>query len=162
MGERTGINVVKIFGGQMMLGHVKRQRRQRNFQNVEFSDDNEKLRRELKRVLEENCRLKHIISYGNMSMLETLIDQYMDYSRIHLKKIALEIQLTDYEQSGTDKVMELIEHLESLKEELHKLIAISENSARASARIGKHNPVTYRFKQKYGIEKNLGRICSED
>ena len=106
-----------------MLGHVKRQR---NFQNVEFSDDNEKLRRELKRVREENCRLKHIISYGNMSMLETLIDQYMDYSRIQLKKIALEIQLTDYEQSGTDKVMELIEHLECLKEELHKLIAISQ------------------------------------
>lgn len=109
-----------------MLGHVKRQR---NFQNVEFSDDNEKLRQELKRVREENCRLKHIISYGNMSMLETLIDQYMDYSRIHLKKIALEIQLTDYEQSGTDKVMDLIEHLESLKEELHKLIAISEEGA---------------------------------
>lgn len=109
-----------------MLGHVKRQR---NFQNVEFSDDNEKLRRELKRVREENCRLKHIISYGNMSMLETLIDQYMDYSRIHLKKIALEIQLTDYEQSGTDKVMELIEHLECLKEELHKLIAMSEEGA---------------------------------
>lgn len=109
-----------------MLGHVKRQR---NFQNVEFSDDNEKLRRELKRVREENCRLKHIISYGNMSMLEILIDQYMDYSRIQLKKIALEIQLTDYEQSGTDKVMDLIEHLESLKEELHKLIAISEEGA---------------------------------
>lgn len=109
-----------------MLGHVKRQR---NFQNVEFSDDNEKFRRELKRVREENCRLKHIISYGNMSMLETLIDQYMDYSRIQLKKIAFEIQLTDYEQSGTDKVMELIEHLESLKGELHKLIAISEEGA---------------------------------
>ena len=106
-----------------MLGNVKHQR---NFQNVEFSDDNEKLRRELKRVREENRKLKHIISYGNISTLETLIDQYMDYSRIYLKKIAIEIQLTDYEQSGTDKVMELIEHLECLKEELHKLIAISE------------------------------------
>ncbi|MBR0287656.1 MAG: hypothetical protein IJQ82_01625, partial [Selenomonadaceae bacterium] len=53
----------------------------------------------------------------------------MDYSRIYLKKIAIEIQLTDYEQSGTDKVMELIEHLECLKEELHKLIAISEEGA---------------------------------
>ena len=90
------------------------------------AEDNEKLRRELKRVREENRKLKHIISYGNISTLETLIDQYMDYSRIHLKKIAIEIQLTDYEKSGTDKVMELIEHLEYIKEELHKLIAISE------------------------------------
>ena len=93
------------------------------------SENNEKLKRELKRVKEENRKLKHIICYGNLSTLETLIDQYMDYSRIHLKKIALEIQLTEYEKSGTDKVMELIEHLEHIKEELHKLIAIGEEGA---------------------------------
>lgn len=93
---------------------------------VKNTSETEKLRRELKRVREENRKLKHIISYGNMSTLETLIDQYMDYSRIHLKKIAIEIQLTDYEKSGTDKVMELIEHLEHIKEELYKLIEISE------------------------------------
>jgi sulfur transfer protein SufE len=86
----------------------------------------EKLRRELKRVREENRKLKHIITYGNMLTLETLIDQYMDYSRVHLKKIALEIQLTDYEKGGTAKVMELIEHLEYIKEELYKLIEIGE------------------------------------
>lgn len=93
---------------------------------VKNTSETEKLRRELKRVREENRKLKHIISYGNMSTLETLIDQYMDYSRIHLKKIAIEIQLTDYEKSGTDKVMELIEHLEYIKEEMYQLIEISE------------------------------------
>ena len=102
-------------------------------------EDNEKLKRELKRVREENRKLKHIISYGNISTLETLIDQYMDYSRIHLKKIALEIQLTDYEKSGTDKVMELIEHLECIKEELHKLIAVSEEGAVAHNDILRHD-----------------------
>ena len=87
---------------------------------------------------EENRKLKHIISYGNILTLETLIDQYMDYSRIYLKKIAIEIQLTDYEQSGTDKVIELIElieHLECLKEKLHKLIAMSEEGAELSITI---------------------------
>ena len=88
--------------------------------------DNEKLRREMKRLREENQKLKHIISYGNISTLETLIDQYMDYSRIHLKKIALEIQLTEYEKSGTEKVLELIEHLKCVENELHKLVAVSE------------------------------------
>ena len=102
-------------------------------------EDNEKLKKELKRVREENRKLKHIISYGNISTLETLIDQYMDYSRIHLKKIALEIQLTDYEKSGTDKVMELIEHLECIKEELHKLIAVSEEGAVAHNDILRHD-----------------------
>lgn len=103
--------------------------KQRSFQEVEFLEDNEKLRRELKRVREENRKLKHIISYGNISTLATLIDQYMDYSRVHLKKIALEIQLTDYEKSNMDKVMELIEHLECIKEELHKLIELSEEGS---------------------------------
>ena len=93
---------------------------------VKNTSETEKLRRELKRVREENRKLKHIISYGDMSTLETLIDQYMDSGRMYLKKIALEIQLTDYEKSGTDKVMELIEHLEYIKEEMYKLIEISE------------------------------------
>ena len=97
-----------------------------NSSAVKNVSETEKLRRELKRVREENRKLKHIISYGNMSTLETLVDQYMDSSRMYLKKIAMEIQLIDYEKSGTDKVMELIEHLEHIREELYKLIEISE------------------------------------
>ena len=54
--------------------------------SVKFPSEMEKLRRELKRVREENQKLKHIISYGNMLTLETLIDQYMDSSRMYLKK----------------------------------------------------------------------------
>ncbi len=100
-----------------------------DLQDVKVTGDAEKLRRELKRVREENRKLKHIISYGNISTLSTLIDQYMDSSRVYLKKIAVEVQLTDYEKSETDKVMELIEHLEYIKEELHKLIAMSEEGA---------------------------------
>ena len=50
---------------------------------VKNSDSNEKLRRELKRVREENRKLKRIISYGKVSVLETLIEQYMEYSRVH-------------------------------------------------------------------------------
>jgi len=53
----------------------------------------------------------------------------MDYSRIYLKKIAVEIQLTEYEKSGVEKVMELIENLECIKDELHKLIAVGEEGA---------------------------------
>ncbi len=100
-----------------------------NVQSVKISVSNEKLKRELRRVREENRKLKNIIAYGNISTLGTLIDQYMDYSRIHLKKIALEIQLTEYEESGMAKVLELIEHLEYIKEELHKLIGVGEEGA---------------------------------
>lgn len=99
---------------------------QENKQMVKLLEDNAKIKKELRRAQEENSKLKHMIAYGNISTLETLIDQYMDYSRIHLKKIAIEIQLTDYEKYNLDKVMELIEHLEYVKIELEKLIEISE------------------------------------
>ena len=93
------------------------------------SAETEKLQKELRKIKEENRKLKQIIAYGNISTLETLIDQYMDYSRMHLKKIAIEINLTEYEKSGTDKVIELIEHLEHVKEELYKLIGVSMEGA---------------------------------
>ena len=47
----------------------------RDSSSIKFADEIERLRRELKKVREENRNLKHIISYGNMSTLETLIDQ---------------------------------------------------------------------------------------
>ena len=87
---------------------------------------NEKFQKELSKVKEENRKLKHIIAYGNISILETLIDQYMDYSRMHLKKIAMEIQLTDYEKDSLEKVMELVDHFEYVKIELERLIEINE------------------------------------
>ena len=69
-----------------------------DLQDVKVTGDTEKLRRELRRVRDENRKLKHIISYGNISTLSTLIDQYMDSNRVYLKKIAVEVQLTDYEK----------------------------------------------------------------
>ena len=93
---------------------------------------NDKLWRELRRVREENRKLKHIIAYGNISTLSTLVDQYMDYSRIHLKKIALEIEMTEYEEGSTEKVLELIEHFEYVENELYKMIAMKEEGMAAS------------------------------
>ena len=62
---------------------------------VKSSDGNEKLRRELKRVREENRKLKRIISYGKVSVLETLIEQYIGLS-VRLISIS-DIPLINYE-----------------------------------------------------------------
>ena len=97
-----------------------------NLQMQKLQEDNARIKKELRKVREENTKLKQIISYGNISTLETLIEQYMDYSRIHLKKIAVEIHLTDYEKNSTEKVMELIEHLECVENELHQMIGMKE------------------------------------
>ena len=55
-----------------------------NLQMQKLQEDNARIKKELRKVREENTKLKQIISYGNISTLETLIEQYMDYSRIHL------------------------------------------------------------------------------
>ena len=89
-------------------------------------DEMENLKQEMRKIKEENRKLKEIISYGKISTLETMIEQYMDYSRIHMKKIAMEISMTEYEKNSTEKVMELIEHLEYIANELHKMIAMKE------------------------------------
>ena len=68
--------------------------------SLQLLEDKEKIQKELHKIKEENRKLKHIISYGNISTLSTLIDQYMDYSRTHLKKIATEIQLPILESLG--------------------------------------------------------------
>lgn len=97
-----------------------------NSQIARLQEINEKFQKELSKVKEENRKLKHIIAYGNISTLSTLVDQYMEYSRVHLKKIATEIQLSDYEEESTVEVLLLIEHLDYVKMELHKLIAVGE------------------------------------
>jgi hypothetical protein len=99
---------------------------QQSLQMQNLQKDNEKIRKELRKIREENVKLKQIIAYGNISTLETLIEQYMDYSRIYLKKIAMEIHITDYEKDSTEKVLELIEHLEHIENELHKMIEMKE------------------------------------
>ena len=59
----------------------------------------------------------------------------MDYSRMHLKKIAMEIQLTDYEKDSLEKVMELVDHFEYVKIELERLIEINEEGLLADNEI---------------------------
>jgi len=48
-----------------------------NLQMQKLQEDNARIKKELKKIREENAKLKQIISYGNISTLETLIEQYI-------------------------------------------------------------------------------------
>ena len=89
--------------------------------------DVEKMKKDLIKSQEENLKLKHIISFGGISTLDTLVDQYMNSSRSQLKKIATEIVLTDFLPDTFNKVHQLIEHLDSVKLQLEYLIEIDED-----------------------------------
>ena len=73
--------------------------------------DYDKIRAEVVRLRSENEKLKKIISFGNISTLETLIAEYIDLSRTKLRKIAVEIQHTDYSPETFSAVGELLKYL---------------------------------------------------
>ena len=65
---------------------------------------NEKNRRLKKKVdaLTYQCTMqKKILNAGNLSTLQVLLDQLMAYINSHLKKIGVEMKLTEYDANDT-------------------------------------------------------------
>ena len=86
----------------------------------------ETLKRELETTRRQYLHLQKIISLGNISTLSTLIEQYLSFSQVQFKKIAQEIQLTDYSRDNVEKVIRLLEHLDYARKELHVFIDLHE------------------------------------
>lgn len=86
----------------------------------------ETLKKELETTRRQNRELQKIISLGNISTLSTLIEQYLVFSQVQFKKIAQEIQLTDYSRDNVEKVIRLLEHLDYARKELHVFIELHE------------------------------------
>lgn len=86
----------------------------------------ESLKKELETTRKQNRELQKIISLGNISTLSTLIEQYLAFSQVQFKKIAQEIQLTDYSRDNVEKVIRLLEHLDYARKELHVFIDLHE------------------------------------
>lgn len=86
----------------------------------------ETLKKELETTRQQNLHLQKIISLGNISTLSTLIEQYLSFSQVQFKKIAKEIQLTDYSRDNVEKVIHLLEHLDYARKELHVFIDLHE------------------------------------
>ncbi len=90
------------------------------------SEEYEALKKDLKTAQKQNRELQKIISLGNISTLSTMVDEYLGYSQRQLKRIAQEIQLTDYSRDNVEKVIRLLDHLEYAKKELHVFIDLHE------------------------------------
>ena len=91
-----------------------------------MSGEVETLKKELETARKQNQHLQKIISLGNISTLSTLIEQYLAFSQVQFKKIAQEIQLTDYSRDNVEKVIHLLEHLDYARKELHVFIDLHE------------------------------------
>lgn len=75
-------------------------------------------------------KLQKIVDLGNISGLQTLIEQYVLFSRTQLKKISLEMQFSEYGDVESKSIEEFVEYLDHIRSELHNLILFQEKNLR--------------------------------
>ena len=66
----------------------------------------------------ENRKLKKMLSVENISTLKILVKECIKYNRDQLRKVALEFQLTNYDNKNVEEVVTLVEFLKKMCEEL--------------------------------------------
>lgn len=93
---------------------------------VKPPDDYNSIIRTGQRFKDENTKLKKIIAFGNISTLDMLIEEYTSKSKPLLKRIATEIQLTNYDSSQIKSLYDFIDYLDYVSDELSSFLAIHE------------------------------------
>ena len=88
--------------------------------------DYEELKRENKRQRDRIAKLSLIVECGNISTLDSLIEDYTNFSRDKLKKIAIETSCTNFSTVEVKKVISLVEYLNYVGGELYGLVSIYE------------------------------------
>lgn len=84
----------------------------------------------LRQLETRNKKLQKIVDLGNISGLQTLIEQYVLFSRTQLKKISLEMQFSEYGDVESKIIEEFVEYLDHIRSELHNLILFQEKNLR--------------------------------
>ena len=72
----------------------------------------------------ENRKLKKMLSLENISALEILVKDCIKYNRDQLRKVALEFQLTNYDNKNVEEVVMLVEFLRKMCEELSMMTEV--------------------------------------
>lgn len=78
----------------------------------------------LKELEEENSRLKLFLKYGEVSLVETTVQEYQAFSKAKLQKIVREFRLLDAGRNERESILALIAYLDSVIEELENLITV--------------------------------------
>lgn len=90
---------------------------------------NEKNRRLKKKVdaLTYQCTMQRkILNVGNLSTVQVLLDQLVAYINSHLKKIEIEMTLTEYDANDAIALYKFREYLLSIHEQLGSFFVLSE------------------------------------
>ena len=82
------------------------------------------LMKRLKAKEKENQKLRQMLTLENISALEMMVRECMRYNRDQIRKIAMEIQLTEYDKENVEQVRMMVEFLENMCEELKRLTEV--------------------------------------
>jgi len=93
---------------------------------IQPPEDYNNVMRNGQRLMDENLKLQKIIAYGNINTLEMLIEEYTSKSKPMLKRIATEIQLTNYDTDQIKNIYEFIGYLDYVRDELASFVSIHE------------------------------------
>ncbi|MBR6013626.1 MAG: hypothetical protein IK062_07585 [Selenomonadaceae bacterium] len=85
--------------------------------NVEY----EQLLKSYSKIQKENKKLRKMLTQENISTLEVLVQECMKYNREQLKKIAWELQLTEYDNENVENVIALMEFFKNVWEDLNSM-----------------------------------------
>ena len=79
-----------------------------------------------KQLEKENQKLKKMLSTESVSRLEILVRECVKYNRSQLRKVAVELQLTKYDNRNIEEVAMLINFLRKMCEELNLMTKVGE------------------------------------
>ena len=82
------------------------------------------IKKELRKAQQELNKYRKILTYGNVSTLETLIDDYLALSKTHLKRIVKEINLADGTSAEIRDTLQLIAFFDTMRTQLYDFVAI--------------------------------------
>lgn len=86
--------------------------------------DYQEIKSRLKELEEENNRLKLYLKYGDVSVIETTVQEFQVFTRAKLKRIVRDYQLLDAGRNERHTIQLLIKFLDDTIEELQNLIGI--------------------------------------
>ena len=88
---------------------------------MECREDYKQLLTAYRQLEKENRKLKKMLSTEDVSRLENLVKDCIRYNRDQLRKVAIEIQLTKYDNRNIEKIMTLTTFFKTMCDELNMM-----------------------------------------
>lgn len=89
--------------------------------------DYEQLKYQVNRQKKQIKKYQQLLAFGGTQNLANLIENFADKAKSSLKKIALEIENTSYDQQHIQRIIKLCDFLDKSREELYSFVSTADD-----------------------------------